>query len=102
MNFPVSKHSMSPILPSQESTSLQVKPVDNLFAGRLGGNQAFTLDRDESANATTLQRLPDAAPLMSWSEQFDLRGFRRLDLWKAGLAEGVGKLKQQLLEMEAA
>ncbi|KAH6679112.1 putative aquaporin transporter [Halenospora varia] len=55
---------------------MEMKTRKSPFAGRLGGNQAFILDRDESSNATTLGRVPDAAPLMSLSE----------------LAEGLGSL----------
>lgn len=61
------------------------------FVGRLGGNQAFALDRNDVSNAAILHNVPDAAPYMTLAEQFDLRGLRNLGLWKAGLVEGVGK-----------
>ena len=60
------------------------------FAGRLGGNQAFILDRDRPSNAETLQNVPDAAPGMTFAEQFDLRPFRSIGLWKAAAVEGMG------------
>jgi len=60
------------------------------FIGRLGGNQGFVLDRHNAANAEILKEQPDSAPCMTLQEQFDLRGFRSLGLWKAALIEGVG------------
>jgi len=73
--------------------SMETKTKKTPFAGRLGGNQAFVLDPDASSNSSTINRIPDASPFMTWSEQFDLRGFLQPDLWRAGLAEGVGKLE---------
>ena len=61
------------------------------FIGRLGGNQGFVLDRHNTANAEILKEQPDSAPCMTLKEQFDLRGFRNLGLWKAALIEGVGE-----------
>ena len=60
------------------------------FIGRLGGNQGFVLDRHNAANAEILKEQPDSAPCMTLREQFDLRGFRSLGLWKAALIEGIG------------
>ena len=62
-----------------------------LFAGRLGGNQSFVLDRSNPANAELLQKVPDAAPNLSLRESFNLRGFREVDLYKAALIEFVGE-----------
>jgi hypothetical protein len=64
------------------------------FIGRLGGNQGFVLDRNDSANASFLKDIPDAAPYMSLKEQLDLRGFKYLGLWKSALAEGMGMFPQ--------
>jgi len=61
------------------------------FIGRLGGNQAFILDRDNTSNAAILQQAPDAAPGMTLAEQFDLRPFRSIGLWKAAAIEGMGE-----------
>jgi hypothetical protein len=61
------------------------------FSGRLGGNQAFILDRDNASNAAILQNAPDAAPGMTLAEQFDLRPFRSIGLWKAAVLEGMGE-----------
>jgi hypothetical protein len=70
-------------VPSYEATT---RP----FIGRLGGNQGFVLDRHNAANAEILKEQPDSAPCMTLREQFDLRGFRSLPLWKAAWIEGVG------------
>lgn len=61
------------------------------FAGRLGGNQVFVVDRANPANAQLLSKLPDAAPNLNLSEAFDLRGFRETDLYKAAMIECFGK-----------
>ena len=61
------------------------------FAGRLGGNQLFTLNRSDDAARKFLAGEPDAAPGMSLKEQFDLRPFRSLGIWKAAIIEGVGR-----------
>jgi glycerol uptake facilitator-like aquaporin len=70
---------------------LTLKPTQLLFAGRLGGNQEFIIDRDDPAQAALLQKTPDAAPFMSLRQTFDLRGFREVDLWKAAFIEGIGE-----------
>ena len=60
------------------------------FAGRLGGNQSFILDRSDPANAEALKKVPDAAPNLNLREMFELGGFREGDLWKAALVECFG------------
>ncbi len=60
------------------------------FAGRLGGNQEFTLDRDDPENVELLKRTPDAAPNLTLKEAFDLNGFRQIGLYKASLIEFTG------------
>ena len=62
------------------------------FAGRIGGNQSFTVDRNDDANTAVLAHEPDAAPGMSLEQQFNLRPFRSLGLWKAAVIEGFGGL----------
>ncbi|KIX01814.1 uncharacterized protein Z518_09541 [Rhinocladiella mackenziei CBS 650.93] len=62
------------------------------FAGRLGGNQTFVLDRSNPANAELLQKVPDAAPNLNLKEAFDPRAFRDVDLYKAAAIEFVGTL----------
>lgn len=61
------------------------------FVGRVGGNQLFTVDRQDAANAAVLAKEPDAAPGMTLSEQFDLKPFTTVRLWKAALMEGMGE-----------
>src|ERR1700761_4375912 len=66
-------------------------PVVMPFAGRLGGNQEFVVNRDDASNASILQNIPDAAPGMTLAEQFDLRPFRGISLYKAAAMEGIGQ-----------
>lgn len=61
------------------------------FAGRIGGNQIFTVNRHDEASRKLLAKEPDAAPGMTLKEQFDLRPFRTVGLWKAAIVEGVGE-----------
>lgn len=61
------------------------------FAGRLGGNQSFVLDRSDPANAALLKKVPDAAANLRLNEMFDLNGFREVDLYKAALCECFGE-----------
>jgi glycerol uptake facilitator-like aquaporin len=69
-----------------------LKPTQLLFAGRLGGNQEFIINRNDPAQAALLEKTPDAAPFMSLKETFDLKGFREVDLWKAAFIEGIGTM----------
>ncbi|KFY32554.1 hypothetical protein V493_00085 [Pseudogymnoascus sp. VKM F-4281 (FW-2241)] len=62
------------------------------FAGRLGANQEFILDREKLENAPFLKRLPDASPFMSVQEIFNMRGFLEPELWKAATTEGLGMI----------
>ncbi|ETI25992.1 hypothetical protein G647_02769 [Cladophialophora carrionii CBS 160.54] len=62
------------------------------FAGRLGGNQEFTVDRSDPQNEELLKKVPDAAPNLTLQEAFDLNGFREIGLWKASLIEFIGTL----------
>ncbi|KIV89951.1 hypothetical protein PV10_07305 [Exophiala mesophila] len=62
------------------------------FAGRLGGNQEFVVDRENPENAVLLERMPDAAPNLSLREAFDLRGFAQAELYRAAVIEGIGTL----------
>jgi hypothetical protein len=61
-------------------TSRSRTPASAPFAGRIGGNQSFSVDKRDDANAELLAREPDAAPGMSLRAQFDLRPFRTLSL----------------------
>ncbi|KAJ9610556.1 hypothetical protein H2200_005333 [Cladophialophora chaetospira] len=62
------------------------------FAGRLGGNQEFTLDRSDPDNEELLKKMPDAAPNLTLREAFEFGGFRELGLYKASLIEFVGSM----------
>jgi hypothetical protein len=66
-------------------------PAVTPFAGRLGGNQEFIVDRDDPANAALLQQFPDAAPQIPWKKLVDLRPLKDIELWKAAVVEAVGK-----------
>ena len=61
------------------------------FAGRLGGNQEFTVKRHDNASSEILAIEPDAAPGMTLKQQFNLTPFRTLGLWKSAMIEGFGK-----------
>lgn len=61
------------------------------FAGRVGGNQDFVVDRNDPRNEKVLEKVPDAAPSMTFHEVFDFRGFLSADLWKFALLECVGE-----------
>ncbi|KDQ12155.1 hypothetical protein BOTBODRAFT_189428 [Botryobasidium botryosum FD-172 SS1] len=58
------------------------------FAGRLGGNQAFTLSKDDPDYDEKRRSTPDAATSLSWRESFDLRAFRDGELWTQAVFEG--------------
>ncbi|KIW17022.1 hypothetical protein PV08_04213 [Exophiala spinifera] len=62
------------------------------FAGRLGGNQTFIVDRSDPANAELLRKVPDAAPNLNLREMFELGGFREGGLWKAAIVECIGTM----------
>ena len=61
------------------------------FAGRLGGNQEFIVNRYDPDNAALIDQIVDAAPLIPLNKIADLRGFREPELWKAAVMEGVGE-----------
>lgn len=67
-----------------------LEPAISSFAGRLGGNQDFILDRNDPRNVELLEKVPDAAPCMTFAEIFDLKGFTSPDLWKFAMLECVG------------
>ncbi|KAE8137839.1 major intrinsic protein-domain-containing protein [Aspergillus pseudotamarii] len=70
----------------------QPRPIIQPFAGRIGGNQGLVVDRTDPDNADILKKVPDAAPLMTFREGFDLRGFWDIDLWKFGFIECMGTM----------
>ena len=80
---------------SLDSIAQQSSPTP--FIGRLGGNQQFVLDRSDPRNGAVLEDAPDAAPYMTLLEQMDLRPFRSVGLWKAGIMEGLGRCLGSLI-----
>ncbi|RAL11838.1 MIP transporter [Aspergillus homomorphus CBS 101889] len=68
------------------------KPTIQPFTGRIGGNQTLVVDRNDPDNANLLKRVPDAAPLMTLREGFNLRGLLEFDLWKFGFIECIGTM----------
>ena len=94
--------SVKPRPPLEETSVMSVRDDDVLrpareyqiisrpFAGRVGGNQHFTIEADTSEKDSLLQRIPDAAPYLTWRESFDLRPFREVELWKQAAVEGYG------------
>ncbi|KAJ5897851.1 aquaporin [Penicillium tannophilum] len=84
-------------LPRSEKEDLDhdhphLEPHISSFAGRLGGNQDFILDRNDPRNDELLEKVPDAAPCMTFAEIFDLKGFCSLDLWKFAMLECVASM----------
>jgi hypothetical protein len=60
------------------------------FAGRIGGNQEFTLAPDDASFSDVVERVPDAAATFSWRESVRLEAFADVELWKEAVIEGVG------------
>ncbi|KAJ5719487.1 MIP transporter [Penicillium malachiteum] len=77
---------------SEKEDHPHMEPAISSFAGRLGGNQDFILDRNDPKNIALLEKVPDAAPCMTFAEIFDLRGFLSPDLWKFAMLECVASL----------
>jgi hypothetical protein len=64
------------------------------FAGRIGGNQEFTLSPEDVSFPSIVSKVPDAAPAFSWQQSFSLQAFSDLELWKEATIEGVGTCLQ--------
>lgn len=82
---PVELRSLEP------TSSPRYRKASQPFAGRLGANQAFTVDPITSADERLLEREPDATPHMSFRELLDCRPILSKYLWKAALVEGIGE-----------
>ena len=67
------------------------------FAGRVGGNQLFTVSPSDPNYAEIIAKVPDAAPAHSWAVLLDLRGFRDFSLWTNAFGEGMSVLIQVFL-----
>jgi hypothetical protein len=83
---PSAAHSSKTMAEAIQDLKAPVTP----FAGRLGGNQEFIVNRYDPDNAALIEQIPDAAPLIPLKQIIDLRGFREPELWKAAIIEGVG------------
>lgn len=70
----------------------EMRPTVNVYAGRIGGNQEYILDREDPDNRSLLEQNPDAAPMIPYRQLFDLRGLRNVSLWKQAFVEGIGLL----------
>jgi hypothetical protein len=75
-------------LPSADTTASALP-----FAGRIGGNQDFTTQhpRLSISDADLVKKTPDAAPLLSLRDVLDLKGFSQPIIWKAAIIECWGK-----------
>ncbi|KAJ6115083.1 hypothetical protein N7486_000861 [Penicillium sp. IBT 16267x] len=71
---------------------VKLKPAIIPFAGRIGGNQDFVVDRSNPYNAELLKRVPDAAPLTTFRDGFDFRGFLDSGIWKYAFVECIGTM----------
>lgn len=61
----------------------------NPFIGRLGGHGVVPSTAAES-DESLLKSIPDASPLMTFAEAFNLQPFWTVSLWKSALMEGIG------------
>lgn len=60
------------------------------FAGRIGANQEFSVDKDTCTQRELLQKFPDAAPWIPVRDALSLRTILQPELWKAAVIEGIG------------
>lgn len=86
--------SMSPTLPHsflRGDPDTLPAPVPSIpFAGRIGANQQFSLDKNNCSDKALLKKYPDAAPLVPLRDTLSLRQFLEVGLWKAAAVEGIG------------
>ncbi|KAE8150646.1 aquaporin-like protein [Aspergillus avenaceus] len=86
------RYSKEDIDPSTNVRQLSCKPHVQPFVGRIGGNQGIVIDRHDPENAEYLKKVPDAAPLMSFVDAFNLYGFRDPNLWRFTVVECIGTM----------
>ncbi|KAL2830523.1 aquaporin-like protein [Aspergillus cavernicola] len=60
------------------------------FAGRIGANQEFSLDKGNCTQIELLQSFPDAAPCIPLRDSLSPRHFLQVELWKAAVIEAIG------------
>ena len=71
---------------------LKMRSTPLPYAGRLGGNQEFVLDPSDPDTQGLLNKVPDAAPWMSYRSTFSFAGFKQPEIWKPALIEGIGTM----------
>jgi hypothetical protein len=79
---PYEHHSHSPAIASRP------------FAGRIGGNQEFTVSPSDAGYSSIVAKNPDASPIFTWRTSFAFSAFASTDLWKEASVEGVGTCVQ--------
>ncbi|KAF4762396.1 hypothetical protein HAV15_006860 [Penicillium sp. str.  len=60
------------------------------FAGRIGANQEFAMDKNNCTQIELLQKFPDAAPWIPLKDAISLRHILQVELWKAAGVEAIG------------
>ncbi|CAG8897255.1 unnamed protein product [Penicillium egyptiacum] len=60
------------------------------FAGRIGANQEFSVDKNNCTQIELLQKFPDAAPWIPLKDALSLRHILQVELWKAAAIEAIG------------
>lgn len=79
------------IQPDDGSTTLPAPVATIPFAGRIGANQEFSVDKTNQQQVEFLKKFPDAAPWIPWKESLSPHQFFEVEIWKAGVIEGVGR-----------
>lgn len=74
-----------------ETLAMNNKQRNPSFAGRIGGNQQFTVSRDDPEYERIKSEIPDATADVTWREIFSLQGFWQPEIWRSGLIELWGK-----------
>ncbi|KAK8147818.1 hypothetical protein G3M48_000991 [Beauveria asiatica] len=72
------------------SDALRLPQAPDPFAGRIGANQQFSLDRSNSTDKEALEKCPDAAPWIPIRDTFSFEQFLEKGLWRAAVVEGLG------------
>ena len=60
------------------------------FAGRIGANQEFSVDKNSCAQKELLVKFPDAAPWIPLRDALSLRNILQRELWKGAVIEAIG------------
>ncbi|KAF1738093.1 hypothetical protein CRV24_000014 [Beauveria bassiana] len=71
------------------SDALPSPQAPDPFAGRIGANQQFSLDRSNSTDKEVLEKCPDAAPWIPIRDTFSFEQFLEKGLWRAAVVEGL-------------